>query len=162
MVVIDRAASSTDLILAGRDEEATKILRWLRDDPSVLSIQAEAPDEAIAFLYAAIGELPEPDRTAHYARSLIANDVEVARKLGDSLSPLIIVLEDAEPGLAQRLASRGHHVFIALGPSVGTGQLSSCHGRRGMRLNMPWSAWDLIGKPTPALLRATQRGALRC
>lgn len=113
---------STDLILAGRDEEATKILRWLRDDPSVLSIQAEAPDEAIAFLYAAIGELPEPDRTAHYARSLIANDVEVARKLGDSLSPLIIVLEDAEPGLAQRLASRGHHVFIALGPSVGTGQ----------------------------------------
>ncbi len=113
---------STDLVLAGRDEEATKILRWLRDDPSVLSIQAEAPDEAIAFLYAAIGELPEPNRTAHYARSLIANDVEAARKLGDNLSPLIIVLEDAEPGLAQRLASRGHHVFIAHGPSGGTGQ----------------------------------------
>jgi transcriptional regulator with XRE-family HTH domain len=113
---------STDLILAGRDEEATKILRWLRDDPSVLSIQAEAPDEAIAFLHAAIGELPEPNRTAHYARSLIASDVEAARKLGDSLSPLIIVLEDAEPGLAQRLASRGHHVIIAHGPSGGARQ----------------------------------------
>jgi len=112
---------STDLILSGRDEEATKILRWLRDDQSVLSIQAEAPDEAIAFLYAAIGQLPEPDRTAHYARSLIAGDAEAARKLGDSLSPLIIVLEDAEPGLAQRLASRGHHIFIAHGPSGGTG-----------------------------------------
>ena len=110
----------------------------MRDDPSVLSNQAEAPDEAIAFLYAAIGELPESNRTAHYARSLIAGDVEAARKLGDSLSPLIIVLEDSEPGLAQRLASRGHHVFIAHGPSGGTGKRSSCHGPRGMRSNTPW------------------------
>ena len=110
---------STDLILAGRDEEATKVLRWLRDGPSVLSVQAEAPDEAIAFLYAAIDQLPEPHRTARLARCLIAIDTEAARKLGDSLSPLVIVLEDAEPGLAQRLASRGHHVFVAHGPSGG-------------------------------------------
>ena len=62
---------STDLILAGRDEEATKILRWLRDDPSVLSIQAEAPDEAIAFLYAAIGRATRTRTAPHiYARLL--------------------------------------------------------------------------------------------
>ena len=112
---------STDLILAGRDEEATKLLRWLRDDPSIHSVQAEAPDEAVAFLYAAIGQLPEPNRSELYARCLIADDAEAARKLGDSLSPLIIVLEYAEPGVAQRLALRGHHVFIAYGPSGGAG-----------------------------------------
>jgi hypothetical protein len=111
---------STDLILGGRDEEASKVLRWLRDDASVLSVQAEAPDEAIGFLYAAIDQLPEPHRTANLARCLVAADTEAARKLGDSLSPLIIVLEDAEPGLPQRLASRGHHVFVAHGPSGGT------------------------------------------
>jgi transcriptional regulator with XRE-family HTH domain len=110
---------STDLVLAGRDEEAAKVLRWLRDDPSALSVQTEAPDEAIAFLYATIDQLPEPHRTAHLARCLVAVDTESARKLGDSLSPLVIVLEDAEPGVAQRLALRGHHLFVAHGPSGG-------------------------------------------
>lgn len=111
---------STDLILAGRDEEATKVLRWLRDEPSVFAVQAEAPDEAIAFLYATIAQLPEPHRTAHLARCLIAVNTEAARRLGDSLSPVVLVLEDAEPGLAQRLASHGHHVFVAHGPSGGS------------------------------------------
>jgi transcriptional regulator with XRE-family HTH domain len=111
---------STDLILAGRDEEATKALRWLRDDPSVLAVQAEAPDEAIAFLYATIDQLPEPHRTAYLARCVIAVNTEAARRLGDSLSPLVLGLEDAEPGLVQRLASRGHHVFVAHGPSGGS------------------------------------------
>jgi hypothetical protein len=113
---------STDLILAGRDEEAAKVLRWLRDDPSVLAVQAEAPDEAIAFLSATIDQLPEPHRTAHLARCLIAVNTETARRLGDSLSPLVIALEDAEPGGAQRLTSRGHHVFVAHGPSGGSDQ----------------------------------------
>ncbi len=36
--------------------------------------------------------------------------------LGDSISPLILVVEDPDPGLARRLAERGHHVFVAQGP----------------------------------------------
>src|SRR5262249_19230634 len=83
-------------------------------------LQAEAADEAVAFLCATIGELPEPYRAEYYARCLIARDAAAARKIGDSLSPLIIVLEEAEPGLAQRLAGRGHHVFIAQGPGGGS------------------------------------------
>ena len=45
---------SADLILAGRDEDATQILRWLRGEPSVLPVQGESADEAVAFLHAAI------------------------------------------------------------------------------------------------------------
>jgi hypothetical protein len=79
---------SAELILAGRDEEAAQILRWLRDDPAIFSLRAESADEAIAFLYAGIRELPEPYRTEIYARSLIAGDAEAARAIGDSASPI--------------------------------------------------------------------------
>jgi transcriptional regulator with XRE-family HTH domain len=125
---------SAELTLAGRDEEAAQILRWLRDDPAIFSLQAESVDEAIAFLYAAICELPEPYRTEHSARSLIVGDAEAARAIGDSLSPVVIVLEDAEPGLARRLAARGHHVFIAHGPGGGP--------HDGMQLSRP--PWDAV------------------
>jgi transcriptional regulator with XRE-family HTH domain len=112
---------SADLILAGRDEDATRVLRWLREEPSVLPVQGESADEAVAFLHAAIQQLPNEYRMQYCARCLIAGGDDVARALGDSLSPLIVVLEDAEPGLAQRLAERGHHVYVARGPDVGSG-----------------------------------------
>ena len=38
-----------DLVLSDRDEDAAEILRWLRGEPSVLSIQATTTDEAVAF-----------------------------------------------------------------------------------------------------------------
>jgi len=110
---------STDLILAGRDEEATRILRWLRESPSLIAVQAEAADEAIAFFHAAIHQLPKDYHLQYYSRCLVANDVETARRLGDSLSPSIIVLQDAEPGVARRLVERGHHVYLPRGPEPG-------------------------------------------
>ena len=112
---------TTELMLAGRDEDAARILRWLREGPSLLSVQGESPDEAVAFLYAAIGQLPDEYRVQYYARCLISDAPDAARSLGDSLSPLIIVLEDPEPGLARVLAERGHHLFAAYGPDAGVG-----------------------------------------
>jgi len=113
---------TTDLILAGRDENAAQILRWLREEPSLLSVQGESPDEAAAFLYAAIEQLPEEYRVQYHARCLIAGVPDAARALGDSVSPLIIVLEDPDPGLARRLAERGHHVFAAYGLDAGVAE----------------------------------------
>jgi transcriptional regulator with XRE-family HTH domain len=113
---------TTELILAGRDEDAARILRWLREEPSLLSVQGESPDEAAAFLYAAIEQLPEEYRVQYYAHCLIAGVPDAARALGDSVSPLIIVLEDPDPGLARRLAERGHHVFAAYGLDAGVAE----------------------------------------
>jgi len=111
---------STDLILTGRDNEAARILSWLRGSGGLLSVQGESPDEAIAFLHAAIQELPQ-DYAAHYdARCLVADTTEAARALGDSSSPMIIVLEGGETGLAARLAQRGHYVYLAYGSDIGT------------------------------------------
>jgi transcriptional regulator with XRE-family HTH domain len=111
---------STDLILTGRDNEAARILSWLRGGGGLISVQGESPNEAIAFLYAAIQELPQ-EYAAHYdARCLVADTTEAARALGDSSSPMIIVLEGGETGLAARLAQRGHYIYLAYGSDIGT------------------------------------------
>ena len=40
---------------------------------ATLSIQAEAPDEAMAFLYAAISPLPERYRLSYWSRCVVAD-----------------------------------------------------------------------------------------
>lgn len=104
-----------DLILADRDDDAIAILQWLRSGPSLLALQAESADEAAAFSFAAISQLP-PDVAQHYlTRCLVATSADGARTLADSITPLVIILLDPEPGLAARLAQRGHHVLLAYG-----------------------------------------------
>ena len=63
---------SADIVLTDRDEDGAAVLKWLKDSPSLLSIQAEAPDEAIAFLYAAISQLPENHRISYWSRCAVA------------------------------------------------------------------------------------------
>lgn len=104
-----------DLILADRDDDAIAVLQWLRSGAALLSLQAESAEEAVAFVFAAISQLPS-DAAQHYlTRCLVATDAEAARVLADSITPLIIVLLDPAPGLAGRLAQRGHHVLLAYG-----------------------------------------------
>ncbi|MBB5499585.1 hypothetical protein HDG37_003805 [Paraburkholderia sp. MM5384-R2] len=110
---------TADLVLVGRDEEAAHALRWLRAAPSVLSVQAESTEEALAFFHSAIMELPPQYAAIYLSRALVAANEDVARILGDAASPLIIALRAADAGLAQLLAARGHHVFLALGPDAG-------------------------------------------
>lgn len=113
-----------EIVLAGRDSEAIEILKWLRAAPSVRSIQADSPDEAIAFLYAAIDLLPEPHRSFYLMRSLRAYNADAARTLGASASPLIVLMEASDPGIASRLTQRGHHVLLAYGSTVGISEVS--------------------------------------
>jgi transcriptional regulator with XRE-family HTH domain len=106
---------TTELILSDRDEDAVALLRWLRGASSSLAVQAETPEEVAGFIFAAITQLP-PDAAEHYlARCLVAGTSDVARMLADSITPLIIVLLEPEPGLAQAIAQRGHHVLVAYG-----------------------------------------------
>ncbi len=110
---------STARVLAGRDEEAAKIHRWLQDPPAVLPLQAETIDETVAFLYAAIDQYPPAYRAPDLARTIVATSAATARILGDGPSPLVLVLMATEPGLAERLAARGHHVYVAYGAEAG-------------------------------------------
>lgn len=106
---------TAELVLTDRDEDATAILQWLRSDSSPFSLQGETADEVIAFFHAAINLLPAEVAEHYLARCLVATTPESARALADSAPSLIIVLYDPEPGLAQLLAKRGHHVLLAYG-----------------------------------------------
>ncbi len=111
---------TSDIVKADRDEEATRVLRWLYAEPGLLSVQAEAVEEAIAFLYAAIEPLPELERLYWLSRTLVVESEAVARELAGLDAKLVIVLNGGDPGVAARLALEGHHVFAAFGSDVGT------------------------------------------
>ncbi|WEK40769.1 MAG: helix-turn-helix transcriptional regulator [Candidatus Brevundimonas colombiensis] len=109
---------TTDILLTDRDEEQTAVLRWLQREPEEFSLQAEAPEEAISFLYASLSPLPEAYRLAHLGRCVVADTLETARELVGLGTPLIIVMAEPDAGVAQRLISDGHHVFSAYGPNA--------------------------------------------
>lgn len=109
---------SQDLILADRDDDAIAVLQWLRSRAALLALQAESAEEAAAFAFAAVMQLPQ-DAAQHYlTRCLVATSAEAARMLADSVTASIIVLLDPEPGLAGRLAQKGHHVLLAYGANT--------------------------------------------
>lgn len=102
-----------DLLLSDRDQDAAEVLRWLRGEPSVLSLQATTTDEVVAFFHATLSELPEDLGKAYRARCLVATTAAAARALANAPAPLILLLTEPEPGLARALADRGHYVLQA-------------------------------------------------
>ncbi len=102
-----------DLVLADRSEDSAEILRWLRGEPSILSLQATAADEAVAFFHATLSELPDDIAAVHRARTLVVTTAEAARTLSSAPGPLILLLTEPDPGLAGALVKRGHFVLQA-------------------------------------------------
>ena len=107
------------LILAGRDEEATRCIKWAREEPSPLSLQAESTSEAVSFVYAAIAQSPGDERDAFLTRSIVVREADQARKLGESLTSLYLVVEGADAGLVRKLVGQGHHVCSVFGSEIG-------------------------------------------
>lgn len=102
-----------DLVLSDRDQDATEILRWLRGEPSMLSLQATTTDEVAAFFHATLSMLPDDVSAAYRARCLVATNVAGARALANAPAPLILLLAEPDPGLARTLVERGHYVLQA-------------------------------------------------
>jgi transcriptional regulator with XRE-family HTH domain len=101
------------LVLSDRDQDAAEMLRWLRGKPSVLSLQATTTDEVVAFFHATLSMLPDEVADIYRARCLVTTTAASARALVDAPGPLILLLTEPEPGLAQVLAARGHFVLQA-------------------------------------------------
>lgn len=102
-----------DLVLCDRDQDAVEVLRWLRGEPRVLSLQSTTVEEVAAFFHAVLGMLPFEQAEIYRCRSLVAVTANGARSLMNAPTPLIILLAEPEPGLAQVLAGRGHYVLQA-------------------------------------------------
>jgi hypothetical protein len=111
---------SPELIIADRDDQAISVLRWLYSSESMLCVQAEAADEAIAFLHATVGLLPPNNQIYWESRILAAQSDDVARQLIGLGPKLIVVLNGGDPGVAAALVNDGHHVYIACGSDIGS------------------------------------------
>lgn len=101
-----------DLVLSDRDEEAAAVQRWLREEPSVLSLQSTTAEEVMAFFHAAIDMLPGEVGGSYHARTLVVTSAGAARDLANAPGPLILVLTEPDAGLAQSLVRQGHHVLL--------------------------------------------------
>lgn len=102
-----------DLVLADRSEDSAEILRWLRGEPAVLSLQATTTEEVAAFFHATLSELPGDLAAAYRARTIVVTTAEAARALTNAPPPLILLLNEPDPGLARSLAKHGHFVLQA-------------------------------------------------
>jgi len=115
-----------DLVLADRSEDSAEVLRWLRGEPSVISLQATTTDEVAAFFHATLSELPPDLAAAYRARTLVVTTAEAARALSNAPAPLILLLTEPDPGLARSLAKHGHFVLQAYDERLtGNGEVRS-------------------------------------
>jgi transcriptional regulator with XRE-family HTH domain len=125
-------ALSEELLLVDREDDATAVHKWLEAEPSLLSVQAEAPQEAVAFLHACLSRYPERFADAYKSTCVVARTEGAARALIGFVSSLIVVLDMAPvQGLPERLVESGHRVYCAYGPEV-DGLV------RARRLARPW------------------------
>ena len=122
---------SQDLMIADRDDQWIAVLRWLNAPADIISVQAEASDEAMAFLHTAVGQLPEQHRVYWESRIFVAELDDVARQLIGLGPKLVVVLNGGVPGIAAALVEDGHHAYVACGSDVGSSP-------NAMRLLRPW------------------------
>ena len=105
---------STELIIAGRDEAAQCIAHHLQGPPGVLTVRADAQDEALAFIAAAIERLPEGERDALFARTLVVDSAQAWRQITLTEQPMVL-LPTFKPVDFVQATRRGHHVLIPAG-----------------------------------------------
>jgi transcriptional regulator with XRE-family HTH domain len=117
--IATRRPLSIELVLADRDAEATRVLRWLYDSPAAISVQAESTDEATSFLYASVAQLPPQYAEFYLTRSVVVANAKMARALANIGTSLVIVLQEPDVGLARVLVEKGHHVFLPFGSGMG-------------------------------------------
>lgn len=108
---------SAELVISGRDEEAGRVLEWLRGGPSSLALRAESKEEAIAFVAAALYRMTEAEREACFARSVVVEGGRAWRQLSGFGEGLVLIprfdVREAD------VVAGGHHVLVPLGRDEG-------------------------------------------
>ena len=97
------------VLLAGRTEQATTILRQLADTPQVFRWQGDSLLEVIGFMVASIRLAPEADRKFLESRVLIVETEEAARLLKGSRQLIFAVHREA---MTQAGSLSDYHVVI--------------------------------------------------
>lgn len=129
---------SSALHLDSREQNVERVKNWLNDPPSILTIQADSYEEAIAFFAAILYDISENDRVKYLSRCVLVKNDFSWRDLASSQDSLIMIPTFNRPNSIPRK----HHVLIPIGREISPSQDSlrlsrlSRDGFRQSLLNM--------------------------
>ena len=104
-----------ELIVAGRNTAVETVKKWLAVPATALTIEADAPIEAVAFCAAVLLALSDSEAEHWISRAVVTRETSILRQLGSERNPLLIVwLSDDESAVGAALAA-GHRVLIPTG-----------------------------------------------
>lgn len=109
-----RPAMTPDIVVSGRTKDVGAVHQWLGGRTDVLELQGDSPEEARAFLYAAITCLPEIDRRRALSRCLVVQDNDQFVSCADAFRDLIIAAPAECAKSVGHALDKGHHVFLAM------------------------------------------------
>ena len=104
---------SPNLVIGGREEGKKQIQDWLSGNSDAFTLQADSPDEAIAFLAAIVQTLDEPARSTVLSRSFVVDSAAAWQLLITSREPQILIPRSSQP--VGRAIQNGHHVVVPVG-----------------------------------------------
>lgn len=105
-------ALSASLVLAGRQEAADELRKRVLESPSLIRVQADSTDEALAFIAAALQETEHPE--VLLARSLVVHDPDAWNWAVSTNTPAILLPRFEDPYTVAALR-RGHFVLVPVG-----------------------------------------------
>jgi hypothetical protein len=113
-----RPPTSEELVVIGREEQENALTDRFRASPSTFTIRGDSPREAWGFALAVLRRIrSEQERQSFYARTIVAENEEVAGRLRH-LKNLIIMLKQARSQVPGYLSSRGCHVIVPEGNDI--------------------------------------------
>jgi hypothetical protein len=117
-----RPPLNTGIVIAGREGDIARISQWLCSEPSVLGLQADTWDEAIAYFFASLFGLPEEERERALARAIVVEDVAAWRQFALCDNSLILIPVFTDRSKVVAAIEKGHHILFPLNrsePSIG-------------------------------------------
>ena len=107
-----KPALPTTFLTAGREDEAQRLLRRLRDDPNCISVVAESVEEALAFTLACLNQVPDEQQASVEGRGLVVETLDAWREsLRRAKSGMILIPLFAEVPTVDAIQA-GHHVIV--------------------------------------------------
>lgn len=110
-----------EVVLAGRQEAQDRILEAVAKGEGHLTVQADSPDEAAAFIVASFLALGETDtaRINFLSRAAVISDEASAKVLEDRQESMVLITRGEAESLAGALSRASHVVLIPIGNSRG-------------------------------------------
>jgi len=109
-----RTPLSPELVISGRVDNIPKIHQWLRSEPSVLGLQADTKDEAIAYFMASLSRLSEEEQEFVLAKAIVVEEATAWHQLALCDSSLLLIPIFTDRSMVTNAIENGHHVLFPM------------------------------------------------